>query len=65
MVGRYTEVVNFFSGLGVPAQVVTSQYSQFRSFSLSASDVLLVQAAEQDLGDHQDLGSLCLYRRGR
>ncbi|RTR39168.1 Crp/Fnr family transcriptional regulator [Shewanella canadensis] len=46
----FTEVVNFFSGFGIPSQVVKSQLSQFRSISLSAAGVLLVQGAEQDYG---------------
>ncbi|ABV37854.1 cyclic nucleotide-binding protein [Shewanella sediminis HAW-EB3] len=50
MVSRFTEVVNFFSGFGIPSEVVKSQLSQFRSISLGTAEVLLVQGAEQDYG---------------
>jgi len=50
MVSRFTEVVNFLSGFGIPSEVIKSQQSQFRSISLSAAEVLLAQGAEQHYG---------------
>jgi CRP-like cAMP-binding protein len=50
MLGRFTEVTDYFSVLGVPAQVLKSLSTQFRLISVTPSEILLVQGAQQVYG---------------
>ncbi|MEH6533089.1 MAG: Crp/Fnr family transcriptional regulator [Photobacterium frigidiphilum] len=49
-VDTFTKVINFFSDLGVPSQVIESHISQLKPITLSTGEPLLAQGSEQRYG---------------